>query len=248
MTHAKTSSMASDAEAKRKVAFGVTAVFITQFVSFLFINAKNIAQPQMIAEFDGMALFAWLIALPALSGSISTLLFGKLSDIYGRRSILLLCIGIFLLGLGLTTQSTSMVFLVAAATFMSIGHFPIVPFCFAAIGDLFAPSERSKWTGLLNVPIGVAALFGPMLGGGIAESVFGWRGLYWGIIPLMVAASVLVAITLPQKAQHTKPKIDWFGAFVMAVATTTLILGFSRVSAPGQIGVGAILLIMSAIA
>ena len=60
------------------MAIGVSAIFITQFISFLFINARNIAQPAMIAEFDGMSLFAWLIALPALSGSISTLLFGKL--------------------------------------------------------------------------------------------------------------------------------------------------------------------------
>lgn len=248
MTQVTAPPIEQSVEAKRKVAFGVTAVFITQFASFLFINARNIAQPQMIAEFDGMTLFAWLIALPALSGSISTLLLGKLSDIYGRRSILLLCIGIFLLGLALTTQSTSMVFLVAAATFMSIGHFPIVPFCFAAIGDLFAPSERAKWTGLLNLPGGVAALIGPVLGGVIAQSVFGWRGLYWGASLLTLAAGVLVAVALPKNVQQAKPKIDWYGALAMAIATTTLILGFSRLGAPGQIGVGVILLIISTFA
>lgn len=248
MTQVEVPPIEQSVEVKRRVAFGVTAVFITQFVSFLFINARNIAQPAMIAEFDGLSLFAWLIALPALAGSISTLLFGKLSDIFGRRAILLLCIGIFLLGLGITTQSSSMVFLVAAATFMSIGHFPIVPFSFAAIGDLFAPSERAKWTGLLNLPGGIAALIGPVLGGVIAQSAFGWRGLYWGAIPLMVAAGILVAAALPKNAQHQKPKIDWFGALVMAVATTTLIIGFSQVGAPGRIGIGAVLLIVSAVA
>ena len=248
MTQVKTIPIDQSLEVKRKVAFGVTAVFITQFVSFLFINGRNIAQPQMIAEFDGMFLFAWLIALPALSGSISTLLLGKLSDIYGRRAILLLCIGILLLGLGLTSQSTSMVFLVAATTFMSIGHFPIVPFCFAAIGDLFDPAERAKWTGLLSLPSGVAALIGPVLGGVVAESVVGWRGLYWGAIPLMFVAGVLIAITFPKHAPQIKAKIDWLGALMMMVATTTLIIGFSRVGVPGQIGVGAILLIISAIA
>jgi MFS family permease len=144
MTQIETISIEDGAEVKRKVAFGVTAVFITQFVIFLFIYARNIATPGMIAEFNGMSLFAWLIVLPALSGSISTLLLGKLSDIYGRRTILLLCIGIFLLGSSLITQSTSIVLLVAATTFMSIELFPIVPFCFAAIGDFFDPSERAK--------------------------------------------------------------------------------------------------------
>jgi len=237
MTQVHSLSIQPDQSARNKVVLGVAAVFITQFVSFLFINARNIAQPGI-----------WLIALPALSGSISTLLFGKLSDIYGRRAILLLCIGIFLLGLGLTTQSTSMVFLVAAATFMSIGHFPIIPFCFAAIGDLFDPSERAKWTGLLNLPGGVAAMIGPVLGGIMTESPFGWHGLYWGAIPLMVGAGILVAAALPKKVQGTKPKIDWFGTLVMAVGTTTLIIGFSLVGVPGQIGVGAILLIISAAA
>lgn len=119
-----------DPESKRKVAIGVWTIFITQFVSFLFINARIIAQPGMIAELDGMALFSWLIALPALSGSASTLLFGKLSDIYGRRAILLLSSVIFLLGLGISARATTMAYLVAAATFMSIGHFPIIPLCF----------------------------------------------------------------------------------------------------------------------
>ncbi|MCU0489153.1 MAG: MFS transporter, partial [Anaerolineales bacterium] len=177
-----------DPVSRRKTALAITAIFATQFVSFLFINARNIAQPGMINDFDGMALFSWLIALPALSGAASTLLFGKLSDIYGRRAILLISIGIFLLGLGISAVSTSMTFLVASATFMSIGHFPIIPLCFTALGDLFPSAERAKWTGLLNLPGGAAALIGPVLGGVVAESLFGWRGLYWGTIPLMLIA------------------------------------------------------------
>ena len=234
-----------DPESKRKIAIGVWAVFITQFVSFLFINARNIAQPGMIAELDGMALFSWLIALPALSGSASTLLFGKLSDIYGRRAILLLSIGIFLLGLGISTRATTMAFLVAAATFMSIGHFPIIPLCFTVIGDLFPSAERAKWTGLLNLPTGIAALLGPVLGGVIAESIFGWRGLYWGTIPLMLAASVLVALALPDNAKKVKPKMDILGTLVMAIATTTLIFGFSWLGVSGKLETGAILLVFS---
>jgi len=234
-----------DLPINRKVAIGVTAVFITQFVSFLFINARNIAQPGMIAELDGMALFSWLIALPALSGSVSTLLFGKLSDIYGRRVILLLSIGIFLVGLGISAKTTTMAFLVAATTFMSIGHFPIIPLCFTVIGDLFPSAERAKWTGLLNFPTGVAALIGPVLGGVFAESVFGWRGLYWGTIPLMLVASGFLVMGLPGNIQTTRPKMDILGTFVMALATTTLIIGFSWLGAPDKLGMGAILLVIS---
>ena len=231
--------------ANRKVVIGLWAVFITQFVSWLFINARNIAQPGIINELDGMALFSWLIALPALSGAASTLLFGKLSDIYGRRAILLLSIGIFLLGLGISSRATSMAFLVAVATFMSIGHFPIIPLCFTAIGDLFPPAERAKWTGLLSLPSGMAALIGPVLGGVVAESAVGWRGLYWGAIPLMLIAGGLVVAGLPENTQTIKPKMDVWGTLVMVLATTTLFIGFSWLGTPDKLRMGLFLLVIS---
>ena len=230
---------------RQKVALGVWAIFIAEFVSLLFANARNIAQPGMIAEFNGMPLFSWLIALSGLAGAVATLLFGKLSDVYGRRNMILLSIIIFILGLGISVKSTSMIFLIAAATFMTIGHFPIYPLCFAVVGDLFPPSERAKWTGLLNVPVGFAALLGPIVGGVVAESIFGWRGLYWGTIPLILAAGGLVFFALPNNAQHVKPKMDILGTFVMVAATTTLILGFSWLGAPGKFWAGALQLVIS---
>jgi len=195
-----------------------------------------------------MALFSWLIALPALAGSASTLLFGKLVDMYGRRAILLVSIVIFGVGLALTTQVTSMALLVACATFMSIGHFPIIPLCFTAVGDLFFARELAKWTGLLNLPTGIAALIGPVLGGIIAESVFGWRGLYWGTIPLLIVAGTLVAIALPKTTKSTKPKVDVWGTLVVVLAITTLIFGFSRLGSPGNLVAGSLLLVISAAA
>ena len=201
--------------------------------------------PGMIAELNGMALFSWLIALPALAGAASTFLFGKLSDIYGRRAILLLSIAFFLLGLVISSAAPPMPFLVAAATFMSIGHFPIIPLCFTAIGDLFPPAERAKWTGMLSLPSGVAALIGPVLGGLVAESGMGWRGLYWGAIPLMLVACGLVVAGLPENKQSIKPKMDVLGTIVMILATTTLFIGFSWLGAPDKLLMGLLLLLIS---
>jgi len=219
----------------RKVAIGIFAVFLTQFISYLFINARNIAIPVIINQLDGMQLFSWLIALPAVAGAASTLLFGKLSDIFGRRTILLLSNILFILGLGISTRITSMAQLVAAATFMSIGHFPIIPLCFTAIGDLFPPSDRAKWTGLLNLPGGVAALIGPVLGGLLAQSHIGWQSIYWGTIPLMLIASIFVYSGLPAQTSHNLPKIDLFGTLIMIGATTTLFIGFSWLGTPEKI-------------
>ena len=240
MAQTQSISHQPDPSSRRSIALGIGAIFIAEFVSLLFANARNIAQPGMIAELNGMALFAWLIALPGLAGAASTLLFGKLSDVYGRRAIILLSIILFSVGLAIAGTSRSMVFLVAATTFMTIGHFPIYPLCFAVVGDLFPPSQRAKWTGLLNIPVGFAALLGPILGGVVAESMFGWRGLYWGTIPLCLIAGILVALALPNTAQTVKPKMDVLGTLMMVVATITLILGFSWLGTPNRFGAGAL--------
>jgi MFS family permease len=226
----------------------IGAIFLAEFVSLFFANARNIAQPGMIAEFNGLTMFSWLIALPGLAGAAATLLFGKLSDVYGRRAIILLCIAIFSIGLAISATSTSMLFLVVATTFMTIGHFPIYPLCFAVVGDLFPASQRAKWTGLLNIPVACAALLGPVLGGVIAESVFGWRGLFWITIPLNLLAGGLVAFALPKHVQTTKPKMDVPGTVMMVVATTTLILGFSWLGTPNKFVAGIFQLLISLVA
>lgn len=246
MDHIKAGSTQKSPDDKRRVVMGLWAIFITHFVSFLFINARIIAQPQMIAEFDGLASFSWLIALPALAGSASTLLFGKLSDIYGRRTILLISMAIFGVGLALSTQVTSMSLLIASTTFMSIGHFPIIPLCFTSVGDFFSAKELAKWTGLLNLPMGIAAMIGPLVGGIVTDSMVGWRGLFWGEIPLLFVSGILVAFALPKNVPTAKPKVDIWGTLAMVLATTTLLLGFSQLGVSGGLWAGVILLIISA--
>lgn len=240
--------MQTNPATRKKAAIGVLAVFFTQFVSFLFINARNIAIPVIVDELDGLAYFSWLIAMPALTGSASTLLFGKLSDIFGRRAMLVVSIGLFIAGLALAASSTSMIFLVAASGFMSIGHFPIVPLCFSAIGDLFPPAERARWTGLLNLPGGIAAAVGPFLGGVVAQSGLGWRALYWGTIPLMLLAGGLAVAGMPGFTHKGRPKIDGWGTLVVLVAIASMIFGVTRLGEPGQVPLGAALLAVSAAA
>lgn len=245
MAQVETIPSQQDAIISRKTALGLWAIFITQFFSFIFVHARNISQPVMIAELTGMALFSWLIALPALSGAVGTLLFGKLSDMYGRRAILLISLALFATGLFLTAMSRTMSAVIAAQTFMSFGHFAIAPLCFAVIGDLFAPAQRAKWTGLLNLPIGIAAAIGPILGGIITESALGWRGLFWGTIPLVMIAGGLVAAGVPGRVQKTRQKVDLLGTAVMAIAATTLIFGISWLGVPNRLAAGVILLLFS---
>jgi MFS family permease len=165
MAKPKAMTAAQTEAARKKVAIGLTAVFVTYFLAYFFMNAVNISQPKTVEEFNGMALFSWLIALPALGSAVSTLMFGKLSDMYGRRMILLVALGLFLVGAILAAISTSMVFAIAARVILALGQGALAPLCFSVIGDLFPPAERSKWSGMLNLPAGIAATIAPVRAG-----------------------------------------------------------------------------------
>lgn len=238
MAQAQTLPAAQEPAAQRKTALGLWAVFIAYFVSYFFMNGVNIAQPKMVEEFNGMALFAWLIALPALGSAVATLLFGKLSDMYGRRAILLTSLGLFLIGSILSVLSTTMAFAIIARVILALGQGAIAPLCFSVIGDLFEPAARAKWSGMLNLPAGIAATIAPTLGGLITDSSLGWRGLFWVCVPIVLIAGGLVAIGVPGRQGKVEQKVDFLGIVVMVIASATLIFGFSWVGDPTKVGLG----------
>ena len=236
---------APTAVADKKVAIGLTAVFVAYFIYNFFMNAVNISQPKMVEEFNGMTLFSWLIALPALGSAVSTLMFGKLSDMYGRRAILLTALGMFLVGAVLSAVSTTMIISIASRVILAFGQGALAPLCFAVIGDLFAPAARAKWSGMLNLPAGIAATIAPTLGGMITESSMGWRGLFWVVAPLVLISGVLVSFGIPANTQKIKQKVDFLGIIVMVIASATLIIGVSWLGAPSTLLTGIVLVVVS---
>jgi MFS family permease len=195
-----------------------------------------------------MALFSWIIALPALGSAVATLMFGKLSDMYGRRSILLTSMGLFLAGVILSAIATSMAFAIAARVVLTLGQGALAPLCFSVIGDLFAPAERAKWSGMLNVPAGIAATIAPTLGGLLTESSMGWRGLFWIMVPIVLISGALVAAGIPGRKEKVEQKVDFLGIGVMVIASATLIIGVSWLSDPTRLGIGIGLVVVSVIA
>lgn len=246
MSQAQTLPSEQDKTTK-KVALGLWATFITYFVAMFFMNSVNIAQPLQVAEFNGMALFSWLIALPALSGAVATLLGGKLSDMYGRRVIVLASLFFFLVGSVLSAVSTSMGFAIVARVILRLGQSALAPLCFSVIGDLFEPAARAKWSGMLNVPSGIAATIAPTLGGLIAESTFGWRGLFWVMVPLVLVSGALVAAGIPGRKQKAEQKVDFLGIVVMVIASAALIIGVSWLGDPTKLTTSIILIVVSII-
>lgn len=234
-----------DPAVKKKVALGLWAVFITYFIVYFFNNSINIAQPNQVADLDGIALFSWIVALPALSGAVATLLGGKLSDMYGRRAILIVTLVLFLVGSVLSAISTTMAFGIISRVILMLGLGALSPMCFSVIGDIFEPAARARWSGMLNVPAGIAATIAPTLGGYITDSSAGWRGLFWVFVPLALIAGAMVAIGVPGRTEKTDQKVDFMGIVVMVVASASLIIGVSWLGDPTKLTLGIVLTVVS---
>ena len=134
---------------RRRIVLGLTALFLVYGTVAYFFQALNIARPKIAADLDGMSIYAWSVSIAGLMGAFVTLIFGKLSDMYGRRIMLLISISFALAGSILSVLSTTFVFFIIATAIGSVGIGAMMPLVFAVVGDMFPPVERSKWVGML---------------------------------------------------------------------------------------------------
>jgi MFS family permease len=211
----------------KQKAWAMVAIFSVYGTMAYFLQTLTIARPKIAAGLDGMALYSWSVSIPSLFSAFVTLLFGKFSDMYGRRIMLLISMICCLVGTILSAISTTFIFLIAASVITAIGTGAMMPLVFAVVGDVFPPSQRSKWIGLLNIPIGFFALIGPPMGGWVVDNM-NWRYLFLLPLPLVVLCLVTIPIGVPSMIQRgVTRKIDYRGCLLVAVASSAMILGLS---------------------
>jgi MFS family permease len=206
--------------------FGLVTFFATYTVHAFYVNTANIVQPQIAADLNGVPLYAWSFSIPVLVGAIATLMFSKLAEIYGRKNLLLLSLVLFFSGAVLASLSQTYIFFIAARSLLTFGQGAIAPLTFSGIGELFSPVERSKWSGLMNIPAGISALLAPTLIGLVIDNS-SWRYYFWVLLILLVIAFFLVVICLPSPVKRESKPIDTTGAVFLAAASGALILLFS---------------------
>ncbi len=212
---------------QKQVNLGLVAIFAVYGTMAYFMQTMNIARPKIAADLNGMSLYSLAVSIPSLVSAFVTLVFGKLSDIYGRRVMLLISVIFSLTGTLLGALSPNFIFLIVASMISALGTGAMMPLTFAVIGDLFPPEKRGKWIGLLRIPTGVFSLIGPTLGGWLVDN-FSWRYIYWIALPLLVVCLLIVPKGVPALIhQGTKRKIDVLGCVLVAIASSTLIIGFS---------------------
>jgi MFS family permease len=213
---------------KRQMLFGIVSIFAVYSCMAYAVQSLGIARPRVAAELDGMSLYHWAVAIPALLSAFATLIFGKFSDMYGRRVMLMITLAVSFVGTVMCAVSPNFTFLIVASAIAAIGSGAMMPLTFSVVGDLFPPEKRGKWIGLLNVPVGVFALIGPTLGGWFVDNpALGWRWLYWISLPLLVVCLLTTPIGVPSVRSATRGKIDVMGCVLVAVASSATIIGLS---------------------
>jgi EmrB/QacA subfamily drug resistance transporter len=179
--------------------------------------------PRIVAELGGMSLFAWVITAYLLSETITTPIWGKMSDRIGRKPIFMTGMAIFLGGSILAGFSNSMEMLIICRFIQGIGSGALMPVAMATVADLYAPTERAKIQGLLGAVFAVATIIGPLLGGFIVDTTT-WRWVFYVNLPVGVAAIAVTSLKFPNQVKSVFKRIDFPGIAFLSASLASILL------------------------
>ncbi|MGH8963521.1 MAG: MDR family MFS transporter [Jatrophihabitantaceae bacterium] len=180
-------------------------------------------------DLHGLAAQAWVTTAFLITSTIATPLYGKLSDIYGRKPLFLFAITVFITGSALCGLSTSMYMLAAFRAFQGIGAGGLMSLAFAIIGDIIPPRERARYQGYFMAVFATSSVLGPVVGGFLAGTnhifgVSGWRWIFYINVPIGILALVVVSKVLQIDHHRHDHRIDWMGASALVVGLVPLLI------------------------
>lgn len=185
---------------------------------------------RIVEEFNAFNSLSWVVTAYLITTTVTVPISGKLSDLFGRRLLLLIGVGIFGIGSLLSGLSGTIEQLIMFRALQGIGGGIITANAFTIVGDLFAARERGRWQGLIGAVFGISSVIGPLLGGwltdgqAIAGLTTDWRWTFYINVPVAIAAFVLIAIFCPPLKHAAKPRVDYKGAALLTLALVTLVL------------------------
>ncbi|MFX3636339.1 MAG: MDR family MFS transporter [Candidatus Pristimantibacillus sp.] len=210
---------------KRKLTIMI-AIMFAMFFAAINQTITSTAMPRIIAELGGMDLYTWTITIYMLTSTIATVLVGKLSDIYGRKPFILAGILFFIVGAFTSGLSTDVYQFITFRGIQGVGAGIIMATAFTAVGDLFPPRERGKWTGLMTAVFGFSSVIGPTLGGWIIDNM-AWHWVFWIFLPLGIVAFVMIMMLFPKTERKASEKIDYLGSLFLTTTIVPLLLAFT---------------------
>jgi EmrB/QacA subfamily drug resistance transporter len=222
---AATETAPTELSQKRKVSI-LVGVLLGMLLAALDQTIVGTAMPRVIAELNGLQHYSWVFTSYMLASTVTVPVYGKLSDIYGRRFFFMGGMVLFMLGSALSGYSQNMTQLILFRGIQGLGAGAIMPIAQAIIGDIFLPAERARWQGVMMSVFGLSSIIGPALGGFITDN-WGWRWIFYVNMPVGVIALVAAGIVLPAHSRHRQHTIDFAGVAALVAAAVPLLLAFS---------------------
>jgi EmrB/QacA subfamily drug resistance transporter len=212
---------------RRETIFTMVGVLCVVFLAMLDQTIVGTAMPHIVADLQGFELITWVSTAYLLTSTVPIPIIGKLSDLFGRKPIMLIGIVVFLTGSALSGSAQSMNQLIAFRAFQGLGAAALEPMAITIIGDLFPPRERGKWQGVSGSIYALAAILGPLAGGWITDNA-SWRWVFYVNIPIGILAMLVLVFLMPTLRHKTgRVSIDYIGAALLILGTVPLLLGFT---------------------
>jgi multidrug resistance protein len=209
------------------------ALLVAMMVTALEQLVVSPAMTTIIAQLKGFEIYPWVISAYLLAATVSTPIYGKLADMFGRKRVLIFGLALFSLGSILSGTSMSMGQLIAMRSIQGLGAGAVGPIVLTMLGDLFTLQERARVQGLFSAVWGLSSVAGPMIGGYLTDHL-GWRWVFLVSVPFAILAIVMLIYYVTEPSvERTVAPIDWAGAVLLTLGMSTLlwvVLDGSRLS------------------
>jgi EmrB/QacA subfamily drug resistance transporter len=216
-----TNSQAKIRQTKRP--FVLASVMLAMFMGAIEATIVSTAMPAIVGDLGGFSQYSWVFSSYLLMNAVTVLIYGKLSDLFGRKPILTFGIIVFLIGSVLCGFAETMYQLIVFRFIQGFGAGAVMPIATTIIGDIYTKEERARIQGYLSSVWGISAITGPALGGLLVEFV-SWRYVFWMNIPLGILAILGIGFFLHEKIEKKKQNIDYPGAILLTVSISAFMI------------------------
>jgi len=229
MSHPSTTGSAVNLSPRAKLEI-LAAILLALFLFALDQTVVGTALPKIVTDLNGNDLYTWVVTVYLLTATISGPIYGKLSDLFGRRPIVLFAVSLFIISSALSGLSQTMWQLILFRGLQGLGGGAIFPIALAVVADLYTPAERGKYLGFFGAVFGLSSLVGPAIGGFITDN-YSWHWIFFVNVPIgLVSLAILWRLLPAIKRPDAGKDIDYVGAAVFALAISLFLIGLTNKS------------------